>query len=235
MSNGQNAKRQRQKELRRQKIEQERKAAQAKKRRTQFILVGLAGLVVAAILLRPGGEDTPTPQATVSPADPSDPKPVAVMTTSLGQLEIELAADTSPNVVAAFRRMAEDGFYDGLTFHRIVRDFAIQGGDPDGDGTGGPDTKTVDPVPAGFRYVKGTVAMAKSPNEPAGTAGSQFFIVPSDDAAERLTPDYAVLGRVISGMETVDKLNAVETEMSNGEDSKPVEPVTIESIEIREP
>lgn len=219
----------------RQKLEKERKAALAKKRRTTIILVALAGLVIAALLFRPGRDDAPEPQASATPADPSDPKPVAVMTTSLGELEIELAADTSPNVVAAFKKMAQDGFYNGLTFHRIVEGFAIQGGDPAGDGTGGPPTKTLDPVPADFRYVRGTVAMAKAGNERAGTAGSQFFIVPSDAAAERLTPDYAVLGRVVSGLETVDKLNAVETEVANGEKSKPIQPVTIEKVEIKEP
>lgn len=236
MSNGQNAKRQRQKELRRQKIEQERKAAAARKRRIQIMLGAMIALVAVAVIFRPGqNEETPEPLVSASPADPNAPKPVAVVTTSLGPLEIELAADTSPNVVQAFTRMVNEDFYDGLTFHRIVKDFAIQGGDPAGDGTGGPDQKTVDPVPEGFQYVRGTVAMAKGGAEPAGTAGSQFFIVPSDSAAEQLTPDYAVLGKVISGLDTVDKLNEVETELANGEKSKPVDAVTIENIEIREP
>ncbi len=245
MSNGPNAKRQRQKELRRLKQEQERKAALAKKRRTTFILVALGGLVIAALLFRPGRDraetsasstSTPSPNAAGTSAAPADPtKPLATVTTSLGELQIELASDTSPNVVAAFTKLANEGFYNDLTFHRIVRDFAIQGGDPSGDGSGGPPEKTVDPVPAGFRYVRGTVAMAKAANEPAGTAGSQFFIVPSDAAADRLTPDYAVLGRVVTGLDTVDKLNSVETEVANGEKSKPVDPVTIERIEIKEP
>lgn len=237
MNNVPNAKRQRQKELRRLKLEQERKAARAKKRRTAGILGVLAAIVViGALFLTDRGGDDPEPSASASPADPSDPKPVAVVTTSEGTLEIELATDTSPNVAAAFQEMAKEGFYDGLTFHRIVKDFAIQGGDPDGDGTGGPDTKTIDPVPEDFRYVRGTVAMAKSPTEEAGTAGSQFFIVPSDSAADRLTPDYAILGKVISGLETVDKLNEVPTTTGpGGEQSTPVNPVTIEKVEIKEP
>jgi cyclophilin family peptidyl-prolyl cis-trans isomerase len=244
MNNVPNPKRQRQKELRRLKLEQERKAALAKKRRTAGILGVLAAIVVAGVLYltdnrgdeEPTPEASATPAASVSPADPSAPKPVAVMTTSEGTLEIELATDTSPNVAAAFQAMAKEGFYDGLTFHRIVKDFAIQGGDPSGNGTGGPDTKTVDPVPADVRYVRGTVAMAKSQNEESGTAGSQFFIVPSDTAADRLTPDYAILGKVISGLETVDKLNAVETTgPAGGEQSTPVNPVTIEKVEIKEP
>lgn len=249
MNNAPNPKRQRQKELRRLKQEQERKAALARKRKKTFLLLGLAAAVVLAFLFvnQGNGSDedpeaaaTPTPSASPTgpttaevPADPS--KPLATMTTSEGELQIELASDTSPNVVAAFIRMANEGFYDGLTFHRIVEDFAIQGGDPNGDGTGGPDTKTVDPVPPGFRYVRGTVAMAKSAAEPAGTAGSQFFIVPSDAAADRLTPEYAVLGRVVTGLDTVDKLNTVETEMRNGEQSKPTSAVTIEKVEIISP
>jgi cyclophilin family peptidyl-prolyl cis-trans isomerase len=237
MNNVPNPKRQRQKELRRLKLEQERKAALAKKRRTAGILAVLAAaVVIGALFFVDRGGDEPEPAASASPADPSDPKPVAVMTTSEGPLEIELATDTSPNVAAAFQAMAKEGFYDGLTFHRIVKDFAIQGGDPDGDGTGGPDTKTVDTIPEGFRYVRGTVAMAKGGGEAAGTAGSQFFIVPSDAAADRLTPDYAILGKVISGLETVDKLNEVPTTTGpGGEQSTPVNPVTIEKVEIKEP
>lgn len=243
MNNVPNAKRQRQKELRRLKLEQERKAALAKKRRTMAILGVLAAAVVVGGLFltdrnreEPDPQASSTPTASVSPADPSAPKPVAVMTTSEGPLEIELAADTSPNVVAAFQRMAKEGFYDGLTFHRIVKDFAIQGGDPEGNGSGGPDTKTVDQVPEGFRYVRGTVAMAKAGNEEPGTAGSQFFIVPNDSAADRLTPDYAVLGKVITGLDTVDKLNSVPTTgPQGGEQSTPVNPVTIEKVEIKEP
>ena len=237
MNNVPNAKRQRQKELRRLKLEQERKAALAKRRRTAGILGVLAAIVVIGVLfLTDRSDEPPAPSASASPADPSDPKPVAVMTTSEGPLEIELAADISPNVVNAFKTMATDGFYNGLSFHRIVKDFAIQGGDPAGDGTGGPPTKTVDEVPEDFRYVRGTVAMAKAANEESGTAGSQFFIVPSDSAADRLTPDYAILGKVVSGMETVDKLNAVATTgPEGGEQSTPVNQVTIEKVEIREP
>ena len=238
MNNVPNAKRQRQKELRRLKLEQERKAALAKRRRTAGILGVLAAIVVIGVLfLTDRSDDPPAPSASATPADPSAPKPVAVMTTSEGPLEIELAADISPNVVNAFKEMATDGFYNGLKFHRIVKDFAIQGGDPSGDGTGGPPTKTVDEVPEDFRYVRGTVAMAKAANEESGTAGSQFFIVPSDSAADRLTPDYAILGKVVSGLETVDKLNEVPTTTGpqGGEQSTPVNEVTIEKVEIREP
>jgi cyclophilin family peptidyl-prolyl cis-trans isomerase len=236
MNNVPNAKRQRQKELRRLKLEQERKAALAKRRRMGMILGALAAVVVIGVLFLTDRNNEPDVSAGATPADPSAPKPVAVMTTSEGPLEIELAADTSPNVVAAFRKMAGEGFYDGLTFHRIVKDFAIQGGDPEGTGMGGPDTKTVDKVPAGFKYTRGVVAMAKAGNEEAGTAGSQFFIVPSDAAADRLTPDYAVLGRVVSGLETVDKLNNVEVTLNSaGEMSKPTREVKIEKVEIKEP
>ncbi len=237
MNNVPNPKRQRQKEMRRLKLEQQRKQALARRRRMGLILGLAAGLLVIFVLFVTGRDNgSPEPSASATPADPSAPKPVAVMTTSEGELEIELAADTSPNVVAAFTQMVEDGFYDGLIFHRIVKDFAIQGGDPEGTGLGGPPTKTIDPIPDGFQYVRGTVAMAKADNEEAGTAGSQFFIVPDDSAASRLTPDYAVLGKVVSGLETVDKLNNVPTTGPEGrEQSIPVETVTIEKVEIKQP
>lgn len=245
MTNGQNPKRQRQKEARRLKLEQERKAALARKRKRTYLILGVLAIAVATVFFRPNqGDDpeaeaspTPTAEATPTPSPPTDiapadpTKPQVAVTTSEGELQIELAADISPNLVQAFTALVEDGFYDGLIFHRIVRDFAIQGGDPTGTGTGGPDESTVDPIPTGFRYVRGTVAMAKTGAEPAGTAGSQFFIVPADSAADRLTPEYAVLGRVVSGLDTVDRLNAVEV----GPQDRPVSEVTIEKIEIIQP
>lgn len=248
MTNGQNQnpKRQRQKEARRLKLEQERKAALARKRKKTYLIVGLLAIAVATIFFRPNrGEDpdvasSPTPTAEASPTEAASPEPVApadptkpavAVTTSEGELQIELASDVSPNLVQAFTALVEDGFYDGLIFHRIVKDFAIQGGDPTGTGTGGPDQSTVDSIPEGFRYVRGTVAMAKTGAEPAGTAGSQFFIVPADSAADRLTPEYAVLGRVVSGLDTVDRLNDVEV----GPQDRPVSEVTIEKIELIQP
>lgn len=257
MANGKNVKRQRQKEMRRAKLEQEmkqRKAARQKQRISLLVLLALIGAGVAFAMSRNASDDEPAPRETAA-ADCSDTKPpggntdtpdspppmsidaaktyTAVIQTSCGPLEVELAAETSPNTVNSFVFLAKQGFYDGLAFHRIVQDFAIQGGDPKGDGTGGPNYKTVDPPPADTKYEKGTVAMAKGGAEAAGTAGSQFFFVPGDGAA--LEPIYAVLGRVVKGEDVLDRLNEVKTaDSGSGEKSKPVTPVYIEKITIRE-
>ena len=116
-----------------------------------------------------------------------------VVDTNKGSFTFELATDTSPCTTAAFAGLVQKGFFDGLTFHRIVPGFVIQGGDPVGDGTGGPGYTTVDAPPHDTKYEKGLVAMAKAGNEPAGTSGSQFFVVSADGV--QLPPDYAVLGR----------------------------------------
>lgn len=159
----------------------------------------------------------------------------AVMETSCGTVEIKLAQETSPNVVNAFVFLSRQGFYDGLIFHRLVKGFALQGGDPKGDGTGGPNFKIADAPPKDFKYVKGVVAMAKGGAEPAGTSGSQFFIVPGDGAAT-LPADYAVLGTVVGGEDVVAKINAVPTGRSpgGGEESKPLQTVYIIKVTIRE-
>ena len=99
----------------------------------------------------------------------------------------------SPKTTASFASLVRKGFFDGLTFHRVVPGFVIQGGDPKGDGTGGPGYTTVD-TPRDAAYTSGVVAMAKTGAEPAGTSGSQFFVVTGDNAS--LPPDYAVLGKV---------------------------------------
>lgn len=250
MTHGRNAKRQRQKDLRRAKIEQQTRARKARRNRTTILLLALLLVSVAGLLIqrskpparqaagtsKPSGSQvaqsrTP-PKMSIDPARSY----TAVMTTSLGEIRIELDARTSVNAVNSFVALARDGFYDGLRFHRIVKDFAIQGGDPKGDGSGGPAYKTQDVVPAGFRYVRGTVAMAKGASEPPGTAGSQFFIVPADAAATRLTPDYAVLGKVVQGLDVVDKLNQLPTapQAAGGETSTPVNPVYSQKVEIRQ-
>ena len=110
----------------------------------------------------------------------------------------------SPNTTASFAALVKKGFFDGLTFHRIVPGFVIQGGDPSGDGTGGPGYTTVDTPPSDAKYTKGVVAMAKGGAEPPGTSGSQFFVVTGDDVG--LPPDYALLGKVTSGIAVVEKI-----------------------------
>lgn len=157
----------------------------------------------------------------------------ATMQTSCGTIVIALDAKDSPNTVNDFVYLANKGFYNGLTFHRIVKDFAIQGGDPKGDGSGGPGYEVTDTVPSGTKYSLGTVAMANAGT--AGGAGSQFFIVPSDSAAANFSPLYGILGHVTSGLDVVSKLNNWPTKASAAnpqEQSAPVAPVYIKSVTI---
>ncbi len=239
-------------------MEQELQRQRARRRTSLIIGLALIALAVAAFYYQAnasrdaaqtttdgcthsqpakGNAETPAapPPMTIDPAKTY----MAVIDTSCGSIEIELAAATSPNTVNSFVFLARQGFYNGLEFHRIVRDFAIQGGDPMGNGTGSSNYKTLDPPPPGFTYVQGTVAMAKTQAEPPGTGGSQFFIVPGNAAAATLTPDYAVLGKVVGGQDAVSRLNSVATEPADpqnpaSERSAPVRPVYIRTITVRE-
>jgi cyclophilin family peptidyl-prolyl cis-trans isomerase len=171
-----------------------------------------------------GGKADTATTATTAKAVPAD----AVVKTSEGSFTIRLDAKDSPNTVASFEQLVRKGFYDGLIFHRIVPGFVIQGGDPNGDGTGGPGYTTVDPPPAGTQYVKGVVAMAKRGDEPAGTAGSQFFVVTGENVG--LPPDYAVLGKVVSGLDVVEHIGT----LGDPQTEQPTKKVTIEKITIDE-
>ncbi len=155
-------------------------------------------------------------------------KYTAVLKTSEGEITIELSADKTPVTVNNFVALARKNFYDGTIFHRVIKDFMIQGGDPDGDGTGGPGYK-FDDEPFEGSYTRGTVAMANSgPN----TNGSQFFIMHAD---YELPKNYVIFGRVTEGLDVVDKIaSAPVTAGSSGEDSKPVNPVKVNSVEIKE-
>lgn len=152
-----------------------------------------------------------------------------VVDTNKGSFTFELATNTSPCTTAAFAGLVQKGFFDGLTFHRIVPGFVIQGGDPSGDGTGGPGYTTVDAPPQDTKYEKGLVAMAKAGNEPAGTSGSQFFVVSADGV--QLPPDYAVLGRVTDGIDVVEKIG--ELGNPNDPNGAPTEKVDIEKMELQ--
>ena len=127
--------------------------------------------------------------------------------TNCGSFTIDLAVKTAPATTASFVSLVRKGFYDKTVFHRIVPGFVIQGGDPTASGLGGPGYSTVDKPPATARYTLGTVAMAKTQQEPAGTSGSQFFVVTAKDA--QLPPDYAVLGKVTKGLDTVTRIGAL--------------------------
>ncbi|HEX8690588.1 MAG TPA: peptidylprolyl isomerase [Solirubrobacterales bacterium] len=149
----------------------------------------------------------------------------AVVETSCGSFEIELDTQRAPKTVNSFAFLSEKGFYDGLTFHRVAPGFVIQGGDPLGDGTGGPGYSVDEQPPTNLAYTKGVVAMAKSSAEPPGRSGSQFFIVLSADAG--LPPEYALVGEVSEGMDVVERIGKLGTPAE-----KPKQTVLIERIEI---
>ena len=160
----------------------------------------------------------------------------AVIETDKGPIELEFFATEAPKAVENFRLLAEHGYYDGLTFHRIVRNFMIQGGDPAGDGTGGqsawgpPFEDEINPESALYRggYRRGLVAMANSGPD---TNGSQFFILHQDYP---LQPDYVIFARVTRGLDVVDALATVPTLMgSGGEVSRPATPPVIRTVTIR--
>jgi peptidyl-prolyl cis-trans isomerase B (cyclophilin B) len=152
---------------------------------------------------------------------------VARVLTNCGEFDITLDP-RSPRTGGSFKTLVDKRFYDGLSFHRIVAGFVIQGGDPGGDGNGGPGFKIVEAPPQDLTYSKGTVAMAKAETDPAGTSESQFFVVTGEDAG--LPPDYALLGKVTKGQDVVDKIGVAEV----GPDEKPLQPIVIRQIRITE-
>src|SRR5437764_12410724 len=147
----------------------------------------------------------------------------ATMQTTEGPIAFELFDEDAPKTVANFRKLAADGFYDGLTFHRVIRDFMIQGGCPQGTGTGGPGYTFEDEINS-HKLVRGALAMA---NAGPDTNGSQFFIVTAE-ACPWLDGKHTVFGRVVSGMDVVDEISNVE---ADGGD-KPKQPVTIQQVEL---
>jgi peptidyl-prolyl cis-trans isomerase B (cyclophilin B) len=214
-------------------------------------------LAFALVLGACGGDDDPGDEAAATPAateeaaptgceaaeppepkgegDLPKPKPqldasktyVATVSSNCGDFEITLDAKRAPKTGGSFKSLADQGFYDGTTFHRIVSGFVIQGGDPQGNGMGGPGYSVVEAPPQGLAYAKGVVAMAKTGDEPAGTSGSQFFVVTAEDAG--LPPDYALLGKVTAGQDVVDKIGVVETDPAT---EAPLEPVVISSVKV---
>jgi peptidyl-prolyl cis-trans isomerase B (cyclophilin B) len=217
----------------------------------RWIILAVFGVVavgiVAAVLISRGGSssDSTTSAKTgangckqVEAPEPKEitlPKPkqtvrageelTAVVQTSCGSFEIELDTKQAPITTNSFAYLAEEGFYDDLTFHRIVPEFVIQGGDPLGTGTGGPGYKVVEKPPANLAYTKGVVAMAKSSAEPPGTSGSQFYVVTGADAG--LPPEYALVGRVSEGLDVVERIGRLGTP-----EEKPKQTVLIEKITI---
>jgi len=156
-------------------------------------------------------------------------KYTAVMTTTEGVIKIDLYADKTPITVNNFVSLSKADFYNNVIFHRVVKGFMIQGGDPDGTGAGGPGYQ-FDDEPFEGEYTRGTIAMA---NAGPNTNGSQFFIMHRD--YPMLPKDYVIFGKVSEGIEVVDKIAEAEITVSpSGEASKPVKPVKILSVEIVE-
>lgn len=210
-----------------------------------FALVAI-GVVAAILISRGGGDDGDTTTAASSAegcetVEAPAPKQVsfkaadqvlskgeeatAVVETSCGTFEIALDTERAPKTANSFAFLAEEGFYDDLTFHRIVDGFVIQGGDPEGTGTGGPGYSVVEKPPANLAYTKGVVAMAKSSAEPPGSSGSQFYVVTGADAG--LPPEYALVGEVSEGLDVVERIGKLGTPTE-----KPKQTVLIESITI---
>ena len=152
----------------------------------------------------------------------------ATIATSCGDFEIALDVKRAPQTTASFVSLAREGFFDATSFHRIIRGFVVQGGDPLGTGLGGPGYTVVEAPPKSLRYTRGVVAMAKGGTEPPGASGSQFFVVTGEDVG--LPPDYALVGTIAGGQEVVDTIGVVATDGTD----MPVDPVVIESVEITE-
>jgi peptidyl-prolyl cis-trans isomerase B (cyclophilin B) len=149
----------------------------------------------------------------------------ATMHTNHGPIELELFEGEAPKTVENFVKLSRDGYYDGLIFHRVIKDFMIQGGCPQGTGTGGPGYEFEDEI-NDHKIVRGALAMA---NRGPNTNGSQFFIV-TTDAAPWLDGKHTVFGEVRSGMEAVDSIEGAET----GAQDRPVDDAVIERVEVHE-
>jgi cyclophilin family peptidyl-prolyl cis-trans isomerase len=152
-------------------------------------------------------------------------KYTATFNTSRGEIVCELFAKEAPKTVNNFVFLARDKFYDGTKFHRVIANFMIQGGDPQGTGMGGPGYKFADELPAPGRYELGSLAMA---NAGPNTNGSQFFIISGPNGV-RLPPQYSLFGKVVKGIETVEAIEAL-----GSQSGKPSEQVVIESVTITE-
>lgn len=192
-------------------------------------IIGILFLVTTIMMMVGCNTNKPDSQKTM--VNPIQTTPVVTMVVKdYGTVTLELYPDMAPNTVNNFITLANEGFYDGLTFHRIIKDFMIQGGDPAGNGTGGPGYSIGGEFSAnGYEantllHTKGVISMARSlkPN----SAGSQFFIMTSDTPS--LDGDYAAFGKVISGLDIVEQIGEVETDGSD----RPINKVVIESIRV---
>jgi cyclophilin family peptidyl-prolyl cis-trans isomerase len=212
------------------------------------VFAAIAVAVVAAVLISDGGGDDDSSTTAEDGAggcktvEAPEPKTIsfkapeevleqgepatAVVKTSCGTFEIALDTKRAPKTANSFAFLAEEGFYDDLVFHRIVPGFVIQGGDPEGTGTGGPGYSVDEKPPPNLAYSKGVVAMAKSSAEPPGRSGSQFYVVTAPDAG--LPPEYALVGKVTDGYDAVARIEKLGTPEEKPKQTVLIEEVTIE-------
>ena len=197
----------------------------------------IIGIFAAAMLLTLAGcqkkNNSKPAEGIKTEADISGKYNARITIKGYGEIDVELDADAAPVTVQNFMDLVNDGFYDGLTFHRIISGFMIQGGDPNGNGTGGSGTNIIgefenNGIDNPLKHERGTLSMARSRDN--NSASSQFFIMHED--SPHLDGDYAAFGHVTSGMEVVDEIcEAVETTDSNGTVMQEDQPV-IEKIEM---
>jgi cyclophilin family peptidyl-prolyl cis-trans isomerase len=197
------------------------------------VLAGLGAGSLRAASAASGCPKVPKPKShsreRKPPNKPLDASKIwtATFVTTCGSFTVKLSVKISPHTTASFVSLARSKFYDETFFHRIIPGFVIQGGDPTGTGTGGPGYSVADTPPKKTKYVRGVVAMAKTSSEPAGTSGSQFFVVTGD--ASFLPPDYAVLGTVTKGMAVAAKIGKLGQRSEQG---TPTQIVVIRQITI---
>jgi peptidyl-prolyl cis-trans isomerase B (cyclophilin B) len=226
----------------------ERPASPGQSRRGAIVFAAVMVVVIAviAIVLLAGGDDGDDSEtasgdcedvAAATPKDVDLPAPklkrptasAIVFETSCGTFTVGLDAERAPKTAASFQYLAEQGVYDGTPFHRVAPGFVIQGGDPSGDGTGGPGYSITERPPQNLSYTRGLVAMAKTGAEPPGTSGSQFFVITAE-ADAGLPADYALVGEVTDGFGTIEAIEALGTPGSDGPPSMDVviETATVE-------
>jgi peptidyl-prolyl cis-trans isomerase B (cyclophilin B) len=203
-------------------------------------VLGIALVAVAACTTGSGGPQAsplPTAAKTACPTSqpaalPAGQKRIITISTIKGSIEVTVEGSLSPIAAGNFVALASCGFYNGVVFHRLVPGFVIQGGDPKGDGTGGPGYEIQD-EPVTAQYHRGVVAMARTPAP--NSQGSQFFIVLADAAARSLVAanTYAIFGEVTSGMQTVDAIAAMPN--SGEPNNAALQPVAMDSVTVSQP
>ena len=195
------------------------------------ILVGISAMLIGLVGCTNSTSNQNNTEESVVTIESTGELPIAtIKVKDFGTIKAELYPDKAPNTVNNFISLANSGFYDGLIFHRVIKDFMNQGGDPDGIGTGGPGYSIKGEFSSNgytnndLKHTAGVLSMARS-NDP-DSAGSQFFIMAEE--APHLDGDYAAFGKVTEGMDVVEAINSVETDRND----KPLKDVVIESITV---